>query len=553
MVIIVIGIIGSQDVLATSGRILYVDNNVSDISQSSEDSVREEGSKEFPYRTIREGIGHMQPGDTLAIRYGTYQEKIEWNISGKKDAPITLMGIPDAQGNLPIITQDDSNRDALLHIDNQSHIIIKNLHFTGNNRGDTPMGIYVEGHGQGYRFSHIIISEIRSNDNAHGMAFYGTDGDAPLEDIIVKDSSIYDCVLGSSEALVFNGNVSHFLVEDNQIYNNDNIGIDCIGFEGTAPYNDQARSGVIRGNELHHITSTTNAAYNFEGSAGGIYVDGGKNILIENNTVTDSDIGIEVASEHEGKVTDGVQVIGNQVAYNTLYGIALGGASTENGFADNNSVKDNVLVANAVDIAIQQARNNRLSRNMIYTTKEPYEGNIEGQTMVDNTWLTPDHALDAGTLLQEAGMIQGNNGSLLRIKSMTREELVMVIWRLRGKPEGVEETNAFDDVPPNHWAAKVIGWAKAEEITLGIGDNQFGLGEPVTGRQVQLFLERTLQLETSASAFNMSDAKAMDVTLRGDIFDRIAIAIGESDNPYQSIDNQYYKYFQVMALLSRAS
>ncbi len=553
VVIIVIFMVGAWSIgsdisiYSQSERAIYVALTGSDDGK---------GTQEFPYRSITKGLSELSPGDTLLIGFGVYEEKVELEISGEVDAPITLIGIPDKDGKLPIITQDTSDKDALLTIHNQSHIVVKNLHFKGNNRGDTPMGIFVEGEGSGYYFDHIAISEIESDQDAHGMAFYGTDGASPLENIIVQNSRIYNCRLGSSEALVFNGNVSHFLVENNQVYNNNNIGIDCIGFEGTAPDNDQARNGVIRNNWVHHITSTTNVAYDFEGSAGGIYVDGGKSILIENNKVTHSDIGIEVASEHKGKVTDGVKVINNRIAYNTLYGIAVGGASKNNGYAIDNVFKDNVLVSNAVDIAIQQARENRFQENAIYTTEISREGDTEEQAWMGNHWFTTEDRWDAGDLLQQAGIIQGINGNLLRDEPMTREELITVIWRLRGEPtmavDAMLSDNQgpvqFDDVPSNHWAAEVINWSRAEGITLGIGNNQFGLGQSVTLGQVQLFMERTLSLLHPVS----TQPKEIQEVVRRDIFEHIALAIGASDNPYQSIDNDLYKLFQIKALLAEA-
>ena len=39
---------------------------------------------------------------------------------------------------------------------------------------------------------------------------------------------------GSSEVTVLNGNIDGFSVRNNVIHNNNNIGIDLIGFEGTA-------------------------------------------------------------------------------------------------------------------------------------------------------------------------------------------------------------------------------------------------------------------------------------------------------------------------------
>jgi len=44
---------------------------------------------------------------------------------------------------------------------------------------------------------------------------------------------------------------------------------------------DQARNGVCTDNVVYNITSYGNPAYGKDRSADGLYVDGGKNIIIE--------------------------------------------------------------------------------------------------------------------------------------------------------------------------------------------------------------------------------------------------------------------------------
>ena len=51
-------------------------------------------------------------------------------------------------------------------------------------------------------------------------------------------------------------------VTNNLIHDNNNIGIDAIGFEGVFPNSayDQARNGEISGNIVYNITSNDNPA-----------------------------------------------------------------------------------------------------------------------------------------------------------------------------------------------------------------------------------------------------------------------------------------------------
>ena len=58
---------------------------------------------------------------------------------------------------------------------------------------------------------------------------------------------------------VLNGNVDGFTVSHNLVHDNDNIGIDFIGFEGNGPATlDQARNGRCFGNRVYNISSAAN-------------------------------------------------------------------------------------------------------------------------------------------------------------------------------------------------------------------------------------------------------------------------------------------------------
>jgi hypothetical protein len=134
--------------------------------------------------------------------------------------------------------------------------------------------------------------------------------------------------------VVVNGNVNHWAITDNHIFDNDNIGIDAIGYEPTltGKYRytqaDRARNGVIAGNRVSHIQSRGNPSYWDHGwcnCADGIYIDGGTHIQIRDNHVTTSDIGIEVAAENGRGTADYVTVTHNHITGSLFTGIATGG------------------------------------------------------------------------------------------------------------------------------------------------------------------------------------------------------------------------------------
>lgn len=123
--------------------------------------------------------------------------------------------------------------------------------------------------------------------NAHGIAVYGNSSTS-LEQLAITQNELYNLKLGASEAMAINGNVDGFRIAQNIVHDNNNIGIDIIGFEGIAPNpsQDQARNGVIEENHVYNSSSFGNPAYGEDYSAAGIYVDGGKAVKLSTMTFT---------------------------------------------------------------------------------------------------------------------------------------------------------------------------------------------------------------------------------------------------------------------------
>jgi hypothetical protein len=206
--------------------------------------------------------------------------------------------------------------------------------------------------------------------------------------VVVRSNEVDHLTLGCSESLSINGNVDGFEVTENLVHDNDNIGIVAIGFEGTSSSaaNDQARNGVIRGNVVYNITSASNPAYNGETSADGIYVDGGKQVLIERNVVHNADLGIEVASEHAGKSSSYVMVRSNLVYFSKAAGVSVGGYANNVGNADHDVVLNNTLFSNAVELQLQFHNSEiRYQNNLVYSpTGDFVSGATTGVTQTSN-------------------------------------------------------------------------------------------------------------------------------------------------------------------------
>ncbi len=337
------------------------------------------GTRDKPWATLQHAADTVPAGATVYVRGGTYGQRVDVHVSGKPGLPITFSAAPGETAVLDGSSLDVPNdSSAMIGIDSQRFITIQGFEITGY-RSDVsrhvPMGIFVTGSADHIRLDGNSIHDMgtsfqgRNGGDAHGIAVYGTSVDHPIEDVEIVDNELSNLVLGSSEALVMNGNVKDFLIEGNRVHDTNNIGIDVIGFEGTAsdPAVDQARDGVVRGNQIWNIDSYGNPAYGYDRSADGIYVDGGRDVLIEGNTIHDVNIGIEMASEHAGRTTRNVTVRNNVVYDSTTIGIAIGGYDRRRGSTEDCVIMHNTVVnTDGPELLVQfDTRGNVITNNVI--------------------------------------------------------------------------------------------------------------------------------------------------------------------------------------------
>jgi hypothetical protein len=341
------------------------------------------GSISEPFKTIQRGISALTAGDTLLIRSGTYTEKVTIRNSGSSVGFITIKNYPGEK----VIISGSNSAGANLSIYNNSYIRVEGLELSNNSGNDTPMGISIEGAGTNIQIVNNKVYDITSNSNAHGIAVYGTNPTSPISNLLIEGNEIYNCKLGQSESMVLNGNVTEFKVINNTIHDNDNIGIDFIGYEGTAGSGetDRARDGLCAGNIVYNISSINNPTYNDYG-ADGIYVDGGKNIIIEGNYVKNCDIGIEMASEHKDKTTDGITIRNNLILDCTDYAaLVFGGASKSNGTATNIKIYNNTVYNADTALVVSNANSstNEVKNNIFNKVNTIIEGNV-GDNIIEN-------------------------------------------------------------------------------------------------------------------------------------------------------------------------
>ena len=347
------------------------------------------GTEAAPWRTIQRAADTARPGSTVNVRDGIYEERVNINVSGSPTGGyITFRSYPGETAILDGGHLTPDRRSGMLVIHNKSYIRIEGFeirNFRTPEHRLTPLGISITGSGTHIELLDNNVHHIENNfegrdrpgsgGNGFGIAVYGTDAKTPISHLVIDGNEVHHLKTGSSESLVVNGNVTNFRITHNIVHDNNNIGIDVIGFEHTAPDPavDQARDGVVSGNLVYNITSRGNPAYGNDESSDGIYVDGGTRVLIERNILHNVDYGIELASEHRARTTSYITARNNLIYNCHTAGVSIGGYGAERGGTDHCTVVHNTLYGDDTsntgtgEFQMQfNMTNNKFEHNIIY-------------------------------------------------------------------------------------------------------------------------------------------------------------------------------------------
>ena len=347
------------------------------------------GTVTSPWRTIQHASNSVQAGDTVYVRGGVYNESVNISVSGSATAgPIAFQTFPGEQAILDGtgLVPSTSGAQGLINIANQSYISFQGFeirNYQTSSASATPAGIWISGSGSNIQvlnnLIHNIVTTSETNGNAFGIAVYGTVAPASLDRVTISGNQVYNLRTGNSESVNVDGNVTNFAITNNVIHDNDNIGIDIIGFEGVAPdpAYDYARNGTVTGNTIYNISAINNPGEGNEYDANGIYVDGGSQVVIERNLIHNVDIGIEMASEHQGHVTSFVTARNNLVYSTNSTGVTIGGYASNVGGTDHCTIVNNTLFQNDTkntgsgEFQIQyHATNNTFKNNIVYASSQ---------------------------------------------------------------------------------------------------------------------------------------------------------------------------------------
>jgi hypothetical protein len=397
------------------------------------------GTGSAPYATIQHAVDVLAAhpgGGTVVLDGGRYHQRVA--LHQVSDITVTAAPGQDAILDGSGLRVPDG-RSAMVDVSGSTGVTVAGLEITGYRTSaiaGMPIGVYVHGGDTRITLTGLHVHDMGNDNetlgsmdmNAHGIAAYGDSPTRAISGLTIADNEVDHLRLGASESVVVNGNVEGWSITGNRIHDDDNIGIDAIGYEPTlpAPYRytglNRARDGVISGNTVVNIKSEGNPAYWSDGSwcncADGIYVDGGTRITIAGNNTVRDDIGIEVAAENPKGAADHVTVTGNRISESRYVGIATGGycdggedcggvgtgRSYDNTFTGNTLRDNNTDDDGSPQFLIQYyEQDNRISGNTICATGDqnlligtvPRSGSGSGDIVEGNTYASASAAASA--------------------------------------------------------------------------------------------------------------------------------------------------------------
>ncbi|MFZ0773991.1 MAG: right-handed parallel beta-helix repeat-containing protein [Candidatus Sulfotelmatobacter sp.] len=370
---------------------------------STSGSNSNNGSSGSPWATIAYAVTKAGPGITINVAPGTYNETadIAINTGGSASGGYFILKSTTPGGAIinggSVAIGTTGYAYGLVQIgsgtNNIGYVTVDGFEVTNFKTGTStktntlvPAGIAVQGSGTNIQIVNNNINNIwnqgkatnhtgncpNGSPEAFGLVVAGTSGTTALTNISIIGNTLSNMMTGCSETMELDGNINGFIIANNLVHNNSNIGIaalggECVasgvtctdGYDGAA--NDQSRNGEIYGNTVYEnpskgtgTTPNVAAASNPYGSkcycADGIYLDGSASNIVEQNTVYLVDLGIEVTGEGAAQNTTNNIVRDNLFFYNTAVGISIGGQGTSGGSSNstiiNNTTWDNGNNAN---------------------------------------------------------------------------------------------------------------------------------------------------------------------------------------------------------------
>lgn len=197
-----------------------------------------------------------------------------------------------------------------------------------------------------------------------------------------------------------------------------------------------------------------------------------------------------------------VEINGRPIELDQTYTVAShnyllkSGGDGINMFQDNKLVKDSIMLDNQVLITY-------ITEHLKGTVPSAYaqpQGRIQITGLPFTDVLAEDWYYDGVVYAYENGLFAGTTATTFAPNAtMTRGQLVTVLWRMAGKPEAASA--GFADVDPASAYADAIDWAYANKITSGYTETTFQPGKAITREQFATILmnyAKFMQYEVTA-------------------------------------------------------
>lgn len=267
----------SKDAVPIEGDIIYVSTDGSDDNAGN--------SINAPLKTIAKALCNATPGQTINILPGTYKESVILGLFGSDSAPITISGIDDGSGQ-PVILDGDRCLTMGIGIGESQNFIIENIEF----QNYTDEGLYV------FISSSVIIRDcvftsngfesIEPDFNGEGFGLIVVD----TSDVTIENNEVFKNGPGPKAKAIMGTGIDTFAMSDSVIRDNsshDNIGGGILVEDGV---NVLVENNLIENNDLD---ATAEGWWD-----AGIWIDGGYGITARGNTIRNNlGPGIQVSDE----------------------------------------------------------------------------------------------------------------------------------------------------------------------------------------------------------------------------------------------------------------
>lgn len=367
-------------------KVLYV-------SATGNDS--NDGTINSPYKTINTALDNATAGTTVYVRSGSYAENIYFPNNGKEGSYITLKNYPN---EYPKIIGTNKNDIPMIELDGHDYIHIEGFELCDYS-ARWCYGILFAGGENHVIIRNNTIHNIKcskpndpDNSGANGILLFG-ETEEPISNVYIGDNYIYDLQTGWCEALSVTANCEYVNVINNKIDSSTNIGIDFYGnnTDGYCPVEslNQPRFCIAAGNEVSNCVCDYATCY-------GLYVDGARDIVLENNISYNNQGGIEIGSEerNENYPVKNITVRNNLIYNNSENGITVGGWNDGSSGSDplsgvvyDTTIYNNTVVNNAStgagQLHIAMVDNIDIRNNIFYsdTTKPLVASDVSTATI----------------------------------------------------------------------------------------------------------------------------------------------------------------------------